>query len=317
MSDATASYVHEYTTFASGDQLLAETGPWLRDAIDRGDAVALACSDDHNRAILEALDSHEGVVVLPRSEIYRKPVEAIDYYRDMMRDHVPEGTARVRLLGEVDFGAEPRGWAEWGRYEALCNYALAPYALWTVCAYDERTLPTPVLGTAPLTHPYRRHHGEQVVNPAFADPASLLLAHELATDPVAPAADPPAATYTGIFDFPRMHDGLREVLADQGLTGDKVDDVLIAVHEVTSNALRHGVPPVTVRAWVTPRHVECTVTDHGAGFEDILAGYVRDEAEDAALPDEGLGLWIARRLCDELAAVRSGQGFTVRLMFRR
>ena len=48
----------------------------------------------------------------------------------------------------------------------------------------------------------------------------------------------------------------------------------MAVHEVASNGLRHGEPPVTVRVWLGPGRVVCTVTDRGHGFDDPFTGYL-------------------------------------------
>jgi anti-sigma regulatory factor (Ser/Thr protein kinase) len=81
---------------------------------------------------------------------------------------------------------------------------------------------------------------------------------------------------------------------------------------VATNGLRHGEPPVTVRAWVSPGRFVCTVTDRGAGFDDPFAGYVRGGGED--LPEGRLGLWLARQLCDEVTTSRTPEGFTARLV---
>jgi hypothetical protein len=34
------------------------------------------------------------------------------------------------------------------------------------------------------------------------------------------------------------------------------------------------------------------------------------------LPEDGLGLWMARQLCDELVTARTPDGFTTRLLVR-
>ena len=58
----------------------------------------------------------------------------------------------------------------------------------------------------------------------------------------APDAEP-AATFGGLIDFTDLHTGLR-TLGGERLDAERIEDVIIAVHEVTTNGLRHGAPPV-------------------------------------------------------------------------
>jgi len=76
--------------------------------------------------------------------------------------------------------------------------------------------------------------------------------------------------------------------------------------------VRHGEPPVTVRAWLAPGRVVCTVTDRGAGFDDPFAGYLRGTGEE--IPEGQFGLWLARQLCHEVVMSRTPEGFTARLV---
>ena len=107
----------------------------------RGETVALACEDENNWRF-EAPGDQDRIVVLPRAEIYQKAVTAVAWYRDFMRRHLDAGGQGVRLIGEVSFRTDSRAWDEWRRFEALCNHALAPFPLWSVCAYDTWCCPT-------------------------------------------------------------------------------------------------------------------------------------------------------------------------------
>jgi anti-sigma regulatory factor (Ser/Thr protein kinase) len=305
-------YTHELLHFDTTERLVEEVVPWLRQASARGETVALACEDEKNRALLEALCDQDRIVVLPRAEIYQKAVTAVAYYRDFMRRHLDAGGQGVRLVGELNFRTDSRAWDEWRRFEALCNHALAPFPLWSVCAYDTRVLPDPVLATGELTHPFLRRDGAPTPNASYVDPAELLQLSDAAMQ-AAPDAEP-AATFAGLIDFTDLHTSLRTLLAGERLDAERIEDVIIAVHEVTTNALRHGAPPVAVRIWLSPGRVICTVTDQGPGYDDPFAGYVR--TGDDPLPEDGLGLWIARQLCDELVTARTPDGFTTRLLVR-
>jgi anti-sigma regulatory factor (Ser/Thr protein kinase) len=98
----------------------------------------------------------------------------------------------------------------------------------------------------------------------------------------------------------------------EGLGRERVEEVVLAVHEVVANGWRHGKPPVSVRVWFPRGRVVCTVTDQGVGFEDPFAGYV--QGARAELSDGRFGLWLARHFCDEVATSRTGEGFVVRLV---
>jgi anti-sigma regulatory factor (Ser/Thr protein kinase) len=59
--------------------------------------------------------------------------------------------------------------------------------------------------------------------------------------------------------------------------------------------------------------VVCDITDHGTGITDPLAGYA--PPDPLQLPEGGAGLWLTRRLCDDVTTGRTPTGFTVRLTF--
>ena len=67
-----------------------------------------------------------------------------------------------------------------------------------------------------------------------------------------------------------------------------------------------------IRLWSTARQTVCTVTDAGPGFDDPLAGYLPAHGGD--MSRGGMGLWLARQLCDQVTLARTPDGFTVRLV---
>lgn len=93
-----------------------------------------------------------------------------------------------------------------------------------------------------------------------------------------------------------------------------LEDFLIAMDEMTSNAIRHGQPPVDVRLWTSPDRVVCTITDRGPGWGDPFAGYGPAHGED--LSHGGMGLWLARQLCDHVDIFAGTNDMTVRLTTR-
>jgi len=306
-------YVHEAVYYGTADELVAATAPLLEQALRQGDDVALACTDENNRALKEALGDDDRLLVLPRPEIYTKAVTAVAYFRDFVAERIGEGAARVCVLGEVDFGTDQRALDEWRRYEALLNHAVSPFPVWSLCGYDTRMLSDSALTTGEMTHPYLRRGGVQSRNPVRVDPEEVLRVTD-AYHSAAPEGDP-TLTIPEVLDLAELHRRVEEVLLDAGLVRESVEDLVIALHEVAINGLRHGQPPVSLDVWTAARRVECTVTDRGPGFDDPFVGYVRGGGDE--LPEGRFGLWLARQLCDEVVLGRTREGFTIRLVLER
>ena len=93
-----------------------------------------------------------------------------------------------------------------------------------------------------------------------------------------------------------------------GLSDGRTRDLVLAVHELAANAVRHGAGQGRLRLWAAHDTVRCEVTDEGA-----------PDAADAALwqAEPGHGLWLVRRIADA-ASVRSGASGTIAaVIFRR
>jgi anti-sigma regulatory factor (Ser/Thr protein kinase) len=101
------------------------------------------------------------------------------------------------------------------------------------------------------------------------------------------------------------------VLREDCAPEETVEDFLLAVDEMTSNALRHGRPPVRLRLWTSPETLVCTVADAGPGPTDPFAGFGPAHGPD--LGNGGMGLWLARQLCDHVDVCRGPDGAEVRL----
>ena len=59
---------------------------------------------------------------------------------------------------------------------------------------------------------------------------------------------------------------------DQQLPAQEIENMVLATHEVVSNAHLHGRPPVVLRLWVLPGRLTVTVTDTGPGPTDPFVG---------------------------------------------
>jgi len=104
-------------------------------------------------------------------------------------------------------------------------------------------------------------------------------------------------------------DGVTELLGNPDLS-NQVDPALIVradperfeqiLLNVTANAIRHGQPPIHVRARKAEGTVVIEVRDHGSGVPDDSRGtlFERLAASDSDPDSVGLGLWIARLLVE-------------------
>jgi anti-sigma regulatory factor (Ser/Thr protein kinase) len=115
-----------------------------------------------------------------------------------------------------------------------------------------------------------------------------------------------------------------EVAAATGLDADRCARLAIAVNELVTNAITHGLPPATVTITSTGTDVLVAVHDGGGGFTepDVVAvlpgdGSVAARAAPPGLEDvSGRGLWLAVRLCDHVDVRTDPAGTTVRVTMR-
>jgi anti-sigma regulatory factor (Ser/Thr protein kinase) len=306
-------YRHEALFYTSQEALLEASLPWLQRGLDAGEVIALTCEADNNAALAAALGDHPAVRVLPQERIYHKAVDALAFYHDLITTTVAADHARVRVLGEVAFGTSARGRAEWRRFEAVCNHTLASLPLWSVCAYHTPDLPQSLVDTALATHPWLRTADGTAPNHDYVPPGRLLNV----ADPPLPTPNPEATTLALAHDadLGALRVWLRARLDDLTTTPETAETVVLAVNEVAGNGLRHGRPPVRVTLWPTPTHILCDVSDRGRGITDPLAGYTPPDPR--SLAEDGAGLWVTRRLCDQVTTRRGRTGFTVRLAVTR
>jgi anti-sigma regulatory factor (Ser/Thr protein kinase) len=102
--------------------------------------------------------------------------------------------------------------------------------------------------------------------------------------------------------------------ADAGLATDRLDDFVVAVNELLTNAVRHG----GGRGRLVLRHVdgrvECEVSDDGPGVPRDFGrpAPVRPAADQPG----GWGLWLAEELTDDFEITSGATGTTVRVSSR-
>lgn len=96
-------------------------------------------------------------------------------------------------------------------------------------------------------------------------------------------------------------------LEAQGTGGPRVPDLLLALTELATNAVRAARTAVEVRCWLAPDAVMLEVTDDGPGFD---AGIPRSSRDLDPLAERGRGLFLVAALVDE-CTIESGPNGTI------
>lgn len=300
-------YYHEAACYASDDELVATAVPFLVDGVAAGEPSVVSMGERTAALLRSALPAGLPVTFLPGGPMYARPAGAIRSYRRLLAEHVAAGAAQIRIIGELPPSAFGATWDWWARYESAINHAYDPFPLWSMCAYDVRTTPAPVLADVLRTHPRTAlPGGRHVANVTYTAPERFLAEpRPSAPDPVqagAPLAD---------LADPSLAEARQAVRdAERGLLSRAdAEDFVLAVSEAVANAYRHGRPPLRMRLWRDVDRVVVAVSDAGQGPRDPFAGLL--PAGDGA--DGGLGLWIMHQVCDHVTMRRGPDGFTVRL----
>ena len=105
--------------------------------------------------------------------------------------------------------------------------------------------------------------------------------------------------------------------AAAGLSRDRSLDVMLAVHELAANVIRHGSGRGRLLLRVTARALSCQVSDARATARpDLDAQREADRAAAAAWPVEhGHGLWLVRRTADQVQVTAGPAGSVVSMTF--
>jgi anti-sigma regulatory factor (Ser/Thr protein kinase) len=161
-----------------------------------------------------------------------------------------------------------------------------------------------------MTHPNMLANGARTPSVHYIDPRAYM------SQPVGWEQHPlqsgsAVLDLADLSDLAELRHGLAEALAEGHLAPAVADDFVIAVSEVATNGMLHGRPPVRVQLWTDAGRAVCTVTDQGSGIDNPFAGYVPANGTD--FTRGGMGLWMARRLCDRVDLHNGPDGFTVRL----
>jgi anti-sigma regulatory factor (Ser/Thr protein kinase) len=301
---------HEALFYAGRDDFVHRTAAFLREGVE-AEEPALVVVDAEKIALLreELGDAAAGVQFAEMAEVGANPARIIPAWREFVTRSAPTG-GRLRGIGEPIWpertGAEL---VECVRHESLLNVAFAGSpSWWLVCPYDTEALEPAVLEEARRTHPFVRENG---VGRESDDYYGL---QAIAAPFAEPLPDPPESALELAFGSGPL-EALRWLVGraaeDAGLDELRAADLVLAVHELATNTVRHGGGRGTLRIWREPNALICEVADAGR-IDQPLVGRERPFAAQSG----GRGLWLVNQLCD-LAQIRCfDTGSVVRLHMR-
>lgn len=106
-----------------------------------------------------------------------------------------------------------------------------------------------------------------------------------------------AATLAG------LRDAVLAFAAAHGMSRARATDVMLAVHELAANAVRHGPGHGRLRMRVTARTLRCEVSDPGQADDDPWE------------VKEGHGLWLVGKTADHVSVSAGPEGCRITMRF--
>ena len=319
MEAAARSGTHRALIGASDEELVDGTVAFVTAGLDAGEPVVLVCTDLTAELLQKALADRRPVHWAEWGEVYGNgPAAAITAVRRIGERHRADPAAVVRVVLEPFAGPNRDTWREWLRYDAVLDHQvqeadeLGEERLEVLCLYDTRRVPGALVDGARASHPQLLVGGADRANPDHVAAAEFLTSLPVPDEPLEETE--PLVRADSVRDLRGLRRDLAARAADARLPAGSepaLEDFLLAVDEMTTNALRHGRPPVDLRLWADADRLVCTVTDHGAGLQDPFIGYGPAHGDDLSLG--GMGLWLARQLCDHVDITLTDDGVRVRL----
>ncbi len=225
--------IHQALLYETADQFLSSAVPFVSEGLSRGDAVIAVTTDANAELLRRNLNGGgDSVTFIEASRWYDAPGRTLAAYHRQV-DRLQQETLRV--IGEpIWVGLDALETSEWGRYESIVNVSLAAAPAWIICGYDRRSLPTAVLDDALRTHPELAVGVESRPSTTYADPSAYYAERNvLAERPTAGVEQ--LTIYT---DLAPMRAFVRHHAAATGVPAARLDDFVLAINEVATNAIR-------------------------------------------------------------------------------
>ncbi|MFF8972860.1 anti-sigma factor RsbA family regulatory protein [Streptomyces sp. NPDC014995] len=296
------AFAHPALFYRTGQEYAERTVSFVREGLAAGEPVAVAVPGPNLALIRSGLGADaEDVLLLDMTEAGRNPGRIIPGVLRAFADSHPR--ERVRIIGEpIWAGRSPVEYPACAQHEALINAAFEGRAATILCPYDESRLDAEVLADARITHPTVIADGREQPSEVYDWQAVVSRYNEV----LVPAAD--AAVFPfGAEELPEARHFAVGRAGGLGVTGQRLQDVELAVAELTTNSVIHGGGRGTVHIWAEAGQVVCEVRDRGQ-LADPLAG----RRPPARGQIGGRGLMLVNYVADLVRVHTSDKGTVVR-----
>ena len=299
-------FAHEAFVYDDEAAVRARVVPFVEEGLEQGQATIVVASEAVRDVLSERLGPavEELAVFADSAGFWQGSGQAtLAAYHESMRPLLEEGRP-WRLVGEPTW-LTVLGGETWSRFEAVANDAFADYPYYSLCLHDRRRVGPQLIERQLRAHPLV-WDGAGVVSSPDYEPTEQFLRSGEPPWTAAPASRDGAV----VTDCSMARRWVRELAARD--SGERADDVLLAVHELVANALTVS-GRAEVSTWAVNGSRVWEVADAGPGLHDAAAGYAPPPLD----MDGGRGLWLARSLADQLLLRPHGPGTAVRLVFPR
>lgn len=299
------SFVHPALFYRDDATYLAGTLPFITGGLAAGEPVAVAVPRPRLDLLTAALgDRAERIRMIDMAQAGRNPGRIIPRVLRTFADAHPG--RRVRIIGEpIWAGRNEAEYPACVQHEALINEAFSGRSATILCPYDVSALDEQVLADAHATHPV-------LIEDAVERPSTAY-----APDRTVAAYNRPLVRPQGVPAFPFDSQLLPDVRAfavrlavGMGLAGERLDDLALAVAELTTNSVVHGGGTGTLHIWSEAGQLVCEVHDSGH-LTDPLAGR---RPVPPSRPG-GRGLLLVNHLSDLVRTHTTEHGTTIRFYF--
>ncbi|GAB3731153.1 sensor histidine kinase [Amycolatopsis oliviviridis] len=281
MTVTTGPFSHVGLLYSGDAEYLSGTVPYILEGLKLDEPVAVAVPG-RNLTLIEAAlgDSAADVELIDMTEAGRNPGRILPGVLLAFADNRP---GPVRIVGEpIWAGRSALEYPACAQHEALINFAFGDRDLSMLCPYDRTRLEDDVLADVERTHPTLSGADGDRPSEGYA-PDTIVEKYNL------PLPEPREAE-TFRFDIARLsavRHFAQERAEECGLAADRVEDLVLAVAELSANSVLHGSGHGIVRVWRDEEHVLCEVVDEGT-LSDPLAG--RRPASPGQIGGRGLVL---------------------------
>ena len=287
------------------DAYVAHIGDYVREGLEADEAVLVATVPSRVDALLDHVGAST-VRFVDLQHSLRNPGRLLPLWLDFVAEAAGQGRG-ARGVGEPLWeGRTPDEIVECQHHEALLNLAFDSGPAWSLlCPYDVSALPEDVLREAMRSHPSVVVSDSRRASHGYLDSERVpgLLAQPLGEpdgDIVHIAFD---ATNLGL-----LRERVVESARTSAISAEQVDDLMLVVHELASNSVRHGGGRGLARWWSDSCRFVVEVSDEGH-LTDPLAG--RTLPPPGA--EGGRGLFLVHELSDLVELRTSPAGTVVRV----